>query len=193
MIDLKIEKIEINKIRVTLSALDLIDMNVSVKSLTPDSPMLHGFLHEVMEKVKAETGFNPYSGQVMVEATPSDDGIVLIVTKLSEEKKKKPKGIRVTGHRSASKITYRFRHFENVCNAFLHTDSKKFEKASLYEYMDNFYIVIHKGLVAGMSEFGDARDAVSLSESFLEEHGKLHAKNESLVNMAEGVKELMKN
>lgn len=193
MINLKIEKIEINKIKVTLSALDLIDMNVSVKSLTPDSPMLHGFLHEVMEKVKAETGFNPYSGQVMVEATPAGDGIVLMVTKLSEEKKKKPKSVRVAGHRSASKITYRFRHFENVCNVFLHTDSKKFEKASLYEYMDNFYIVIHKGMVAGISEFGDSRGTVALSESFLAEHGKLHAKNESLVTMAEGVKELMKN
>ena len=115
MTDLKIEKIEINKIKVTLSALDLIDMNISVKSLTPDSPVLHGFLHDVMEMVKAETGFNPYSGQVMVEATPSDDGIVLMVTKLSEEKKKKPKNVRVAGYR---KITYRFRHFENICRLF---------------------------------------------------------------------------
>ena len=57
--------------------------------------------------------------------------------------------------------------------------------------MDNFYIVIHKGIIADISEFGDARDTVALSESFLAEHGKLHAKNESLVSMVEGVKNLM--
>ena len=189
MTDLKIEKIEMNKIKVTLSALDLIDMNISVKSLTPDSPVLHG----LMEMVKAETGFNPYSGQVMVEATPSDDGIILMVTKISEEKKKKPKNIRVAGHRSASKITYRFRHFENICRLFEISEPKKFENASLYEYMDNFYIVIPKDRVAGMSEFGDARGNVTLSESFLDEHGKLHAKGKKLVSMAEGVKGLTEN
>lgn len=195
MINLKIEIIEINRIKVTLTALDLIDMNISVKSLTPSSPRLHSFLHEVMEKVKEETGFNPYSGQVMVEATPSDDGIVLMVTKLSEEplKKKRPKNIRVKGHRSAAKITYRFRHFENICRLFSYSDAKSFEKASLYEYMDNFYIIIPKNMNTAISEFGDAKDTVILSESFLAEHGKLHAKNESLVAMAEGVKELMDN
>ena len=190
MTDLKIEKIEINKIKVTVSALDLIDMNISVKSLTPDSPVLHGFLHDVMERVKAETGFNPYSGQVMVEATPSGDGIVLMVTKLSEEKKKKPKNVRVAGHRSASKITYRFNSFENICSLFEISDSNKFENASLYEYMENFYIIIPKDKTAGMSEFGDARGNVALSESFLKEHAKLHAMGKDLVSMAEGVKKL---
>ena len=188
MKDLKIEKIETNKIKVTLSALDLIDMNISVKSLTPDSPVLHGFLHDVMEMVKAETGFNPYSGQVMVEAVPSGDGIVLMVTKIAE--KKKPKKVRVAGHRSASKITYRFGYFENICRLFEISDPNRFENAGLYEYMDNFYIVIGKDKTAGMSEFGDARGNVTLSESFLKEHAKLHAMGKDLVAMAEGVKKL---
>ena len=103
---MKIEKIEANKIKVSLSELDLIDMNINVKSLTPDSPRLHNFLYEIMEKVKAETGFNPYSGQVVVEATPHDDGITLTVTKLVLDevpvKKRRPKNIRVSSHKVAS-------------------------------------------------------------------------------------------
>lgn len=191
---MKIEKIEINRIKVTLSALDLIDMNVSVKSLTPSSPKLNSFLHEVMEKVKEETGFNPYTGQVMVEATPENDGVVLIVTKLSEEPlfKKRPKRIRVTGHRSAQKITYKFASFQDVCELFSCCDPQKFNRASLYEYMENFYITIPKGAIAAIREFGESGNTILLGERFLAEHGKLHASGESLISMAEGVKELMK-
>ena len=191
---MKIEKIEINKIRVTLSALDLVDMNVNVKSLTPNSPRLHSFLYEVMEKVKEETGFNPYTGQVVVEATPNDDGIILMVTKLSEHKeplKRKPKNIRVAGHRSVKKLTYKFDSFEHLCRLFSCSEPKSFYSAGLYEYMENFYLVAPKNAAAALSEFGDAKDTLSLSESFLEEHGRFHAKGEDLVAMAEGVRELM--
>lgn len=189
---MKIEKIELNKIKVTLSAPDLIDMNVSVKSLTPGSPELHGFLHEVMEKIKEETGFNPYSGQVMVEATPNNDGIVLVVTRLADKpfKKRRLKSARVKEHRSPKKITYKFRTFDDVCKLFLHWDTGCFENASLYEYMENFYIIMNNSNAADISEFGESQDSIILSESFLEEHGKLHAKNDRLVSMVEGVKKL---
>lgn len=189
---LKIEKININKVRVTINTDDLINMNLSVNAIAPNSPVLHDFLRSIMERVIEETGFNPYSGQVMVQATPYDDGIILIITKIPAKQKKKPKNVRVTGHRNASKITYRFKYFENVCRLFSAVDSDKFKKASLYEYMDNFYIIISRGKISVMSEFSDSDSALFLSESFLEEHGKLHAKNEKLVDMAKGVKELMK-
>ena len=192
---MKIEKIEANKIKVSLSALDLIDMNINVKSLTPDSPRLHNFLYEIMEKVKAETGFNPYSGQVVVEATPHDDGITLTVTKLVLDevpvKKRRPKNIRVSSHKVASKLTYSFSSFEDVCNLFLINNAEDFSSGKLYEYLENFYMVIPKNDSLQIHEFGDCCGKLSLSETFLAEHGKLHAKGESLVNMARGVQNLM--
>ncbi len=191
---MKIEKIELNRIKVTLSAPDLIDMNINIKSLTPGSPRLHGFLYEIMEKVRKETGFNPYSGQVVVEAMPDGDGIVLTVTKLTDEpqKKKRPGKVRVAGHRSAKKITYKFDSFENVCGLFSNTSPEHFASAGLYEYMDNFYMVVPKNAAPVLPEFGHPQTMLNISESFLSEHGKLHAKGKTLVAMAQGVKNLEK-
>ena len=188
---MKIERIESNKIKVTLTSLDLVDMNVTVKSLTPASPILTGFLHEVMERVIEKTGFNPYDGQVMVEATPEDDGIVLMVTKLFEEKpiKKPIKGVRAK-IKKKSLSTYKFSDFSDVLSLFDAAKTEDFANSSLYEYMDNFYIVSPKDSIKNISEFTEASENSCLSETFLKEHGKLHAKGESLVSMVNGVKKL---
>ncbi len=190
---MKIEKIELNKIKVTVSATDLVSMNISVKSLTPDSPCLHNFLFEVMQKVQEETGFNPYSGQVMVEATPSEGGIILTVTRLGEEKPvpKRPKRVRVVSHRSPARVTYKFLSFEHLCGLFSVADSTEFEAGSLYEYADGFFMVMPKGSRVSFAEFAvRGIGAEALSESFLAEHGKLVASGAGLVSMADGVKKL---
>lgn len=41
-----------------------------------------------METIREETGFNPYNGQVVVEATPSQDGISILVKRLNKGIKK---------------------------------------------------------------------------------------------------------
>ncbi len=191
---MKIEKIEMNKVKVTISALDLVNMNINIKSLTPNSPGLHDFLFEVMEEVRVQTGFNPYSGQVVVEATPNEGGIILTVTRLAEEKAapKRPKKIRVAGHRTPQRHTYRFDSFEDLCELFASAESSEFEKASLYEYDNKFFLILPKTVKLSLSEFAETYSPISLGESFLAEHGKLHAEGDSLASMASGVKELMK-
>ena len=62
----QIEKENSNKIKVTLQPLDLREMNISIENLKPNSPQLNRFLYEIMEKVREETGFNPYNGQIVV-------------------------------------------------------------------------------------------------------------------------------
>ncbi len=188
---MKIEKIELNKIKVTLSAGDLMDMNINIKSLTPSSPSLHGFLFEVMKRVQRETGFNPYSGQVVVEATPCDGGIVLTVTRIKEEpQQKRSRRVRAVGKRSPRLNTYRFEGFEDLCRLFESADACEFENAGLYEYNGSFFLAIPKENRLPLAEFAETGHSAALGESFLAEHGKLHAKGESLVTMAEGVKKL---
>ncbi len=193
---MKIEKLDANKIKITLSELDLVDMNINVNLLTPNSPKLHNFLYEVMERVREETGFNPYTGQVVVEATPSNDGITLVVTKISEQPpaptptKRKPKNIRAVKAKSTKKLTYKFRSFEQVLGLFSISQPENFSNGELFEYMESFYIVIPPNPGLRITEFADMRECTELSESFLAEHGKLHAKEESLVSMAKGVREM---
>ena len=73
---MRIEKLNKDKIKVTLTTAELINLDIDVKRLSPDSKELHTFLFHIMETIREETGFNPYNGQVVVEATPSQDGIL---------------------------------------------------------------------------------------------------------------------
>ena len=85
---MRIEKLNKDKIKVTLTTAELINLDIDVKRLSPDSKELHTFLFHIMETIREETGFNPYNGQVVVEATPSQDGISILVKRLKKGIKK---------------------------------------------------------------------------------------------------------
>lgn len=63
---MRIEKLNKDKIKVTLTTAELINLDIDVKRLSPDSKELHTFLFHIMETIREETGFNPYNGQVVV-------------------------------------------------------------------------------------------------------------------------------
>ena len=85
---MRIEKLNKDKIKVTLTTAELINLDIDVKRLSPDSKELQTFLFHIMETIREETGFNPYNGQVVVEATPSQDGISILVKRLNKGIKK---------------------------------------------------------------------------------------------------------
>lgn len=88
---MKIVRVEQDKIKVILSEGDLIDMNIDVESLLPNSPELSGFLRTVIDAVKKETGFSLENGQVTVEATTYCGGIILMLSKVRVKDKGKIK------------------------------------------------------------------------------------------------------
>lgn len=194
---MRIEKIEGNKIRVTLFQEDLDNYNINVKMLRPDSPQLHTFLFKIMERVKRETGFNPYTGQIVVEATPSPDGIVLVVTKISEHKPKDlqfKRGVRVKAVRKAKpkKRIYYFESFLDLCAAFEHVQGEILGKCRLYCTGERFYIVseYQPAQYDRITEFGTLIGHGQVTEAFLAEHGRLIAQGEGLWEMARNVKNL---
>lgn len=202
MIDLRIEKLEFNKVKVTVYPFDLANMNISVNNLKPDSPQLHSFLFKVMERVKKETGFNPYSGQIVVEASPEGECIILTVTRVSDNqttpvKKVNPKRIRASIKEEKSKeIVYYFDDFDVFCKAFTHLSEETVKKASYYNIKNSHALLIKSTNETEhifLREFSNSyEDNNSLSEMFLEEHSQKHIKNEEILSMYIGVKELYK-
>ena len=85
---MRIEKLNNDKVVVTLTTADLTTLDIDIKQLSPNSKELHTFLFHIMETIHKETGFNPYSGQVVVEATPSSEGITILVSRLNTAAKK---------------------------------------------------------------------------------------------------------
>ncbi len=194
---MKIEKFENDKVKVTLTLEDLILYDISGENVTPDSPKLHKFLFQIMESVKEKTGFNPYNGQVVVEAVQDNAGITLFISKLKtldtvEIKKpysKRLKSVKVNIHKNR----YIFKSFENLCNAFLVIDEEDLKNSSVYKYEEMFYISVPSKktiLNSVLREYSDTVLEGFFSDNFLKEHGKLIAYDEALVSMAKGIKAL---
>ena len=193
--------LELNKIKITVFPIDLNDMNISIKSLKPDSPQLHSFLFNIMEKIKKETGFNPYSGRIVVEASPIGDCVELIVTKLSEQKiEEKPnksvKKVRAVIKKPKQKnIVYSFENFDDFCGCLAVVWNSLSKMAAYYVIGSRHILSVPESNSKQhiIQEFATGADRRKLSKSFLDEHATLVASGEELLNMAKGINELYKD
>jgi len=82
---LKIEKINDNQIRFTLSHEDLDSRHLRISELAYGSPKARALFQELMQKASAEVGFEAEDIPLMIEAIPmSAEGLVLLVTKVED-------------------------------------------------------------------------------------------------------------
>lgn len=195
---MRIEQIEINKIRVTLSCSELDEMNISLCTLNPDSPQLKCLIFKIMERVRHETKFNPYSGQIMIEALKTNNiGVTFFLTKLPS-KKTAASGRRVRVKRAAAAgrtgqpSVFCFEDFEAflaVCRHIAEPDT--FSSCSLYEYKSSFYLTVPKPLSSAvLYEFSEPCTKGSLSAELLKEHARHICSGKKLTSMICGIKQL---
>lgn len=79
---MKIKQISCDTVSVYLTREDLELFDISPETIGPQSGELNRFLFMIMETVKFETEFDPYNGQVVVEARTMPEGLHLIISKL---------------------------------------------------------------------------------------------------------------
>ncbi len=200
---MRIEKLNNNKIKVTLTTMDLINLNIDVEQLAPDSKELHTFLFHIMETIKEETGFNPYNGQVIVEATPSQDGISILVSKIAGDAKKitkddfkQARGVKAkVREASASKIFY-FTSFEDICMALAEVPSNTLAECLLYKLHDTYCFIVKKDTASSichavMTEFAVKSSESSMRGIHIREHGELIAQGSELVLMAKELRNFL--
>ena len=204
---LKIEKINKDRIMVTLTPTDLSDYNIDINALGPNSKELHSLLFNIMETIRAETGFNPYNGQVVVEATPHSGGVTLVVSKMGvnqariaiEEFKR---NVKVTAKlKSAEKIekakyaTFYFDDFDNMSMSLARLSDDVLTDAALYK-LDNIFCLTmrnreeHERTIDLINEFASEVSYNSLRYVFASEHGSIVADGEKLISMAQLIRSL---
>ncbi len=201
---MKIEVLENSRIKVTLTAEDLIYYNLKPEKLSPRSPGLHKFLFYIMENVRRETGFNPYKGAVAVEAMQSRDGVVLYISGFKKEEENTQrvsirgaeKRVRIKTKKLVSPENfYSFDDFSALCKALIKIEENALRKSKLYQYENKWYFILGPGenfekSHCILSEYCTDFGGMMFSEGFLTEHGKAVAAGESLVSLAEGIKKL---
>ena len=199
---MRIEKLNDDKIKVTLTATDLINLNIDVKQLEPDSQELHTFLFHIMETIREETGFNPYSGQVVVEATPSRDGISILVSRLkvnskhiTREEFNNATSVKARLKKPSKVKIFYFDSFDDLCSALKEIDADSLRGAGLYRLNSTFCFTInnemcHEKCLSVMAEFSARQSGYPLQMTYIKEHGQLIAKGTKLLEMTERIKQL---
>jgi adapter protein MecA 1/2 len=82
---MKIEKLNENQIRCTLTSLDLSMRNLNLGELAYGSDKVKRLFQEMIQKAHSELGFELDGMPVMIEAMPlSDESVTLVITKMEE-------------------------------------------------------------------------------------------------------------
>lgn len=193
---MRIERLDSNKIKVTLTTADLSNLDIDVQQLSMNSKELHTFLFHIMETIREETGFNPYNGQVVVEATPSNEGISILVSRMDAVRRKitraefnRSTSVKAKLKQETDSEIFYFNSFNDMCYALGEIDSEGLRSGSLYKLNDSYCVIIggeceKNRCLNILSEFAVRRSDSAMQREYIREHGKLIAENKNLVDMA---------
>ena len=80
---MRIEKINDNQIRCTLTKQDLAERQINLRELAYGSEKAKGLFHDMIQQANYEFGFEANDIPLMVEAIPlSSESLVLLITKV---------------------------------------------------------------------------------------------------------------
>ena len=194
-----IEKLNENKIRITLNLDDLKENNIDLHSFMASSIESQDFFYDMLDKAENEVGFETRDYKLMIEALAIPNGnFILTVTRFSSEKEKikKPIAKRKTFNEKTNISVYEFESFDNFVEfcSYLRTNIDgptyvKLKKSTLYSYSNKYYLVINlnsfkidifKTLHCSIIEFGKFISNSDLFERKLVEYGKVIYKTNAI-------------
>ena len=190
---MKIEKINDNKIKITLSARDLEERNLDFQALRYNSPEAQNLFWDMIKRAETEYGFIASNCQLFIEAASVMDGnFIVTITKMADIKgggnmpypKTKPlatalkvKKKQMTNNAGA---IISFCNIDDLYDGLLANTISLNLNAKLFEYNNMYYLQIKssltqlqdfKRLVAILSEFGKLEREYDYIESKLLEYG----------------------
>ena len=196
---MKIEKINDNQIKLTLTRADLTERNINLEELIKPSEKTQELFKEIMEQVLDECGFSFENTPLMVEAAPvSIDGIMIIVTRLPEKAKPEDKISFVTQNKDLRRYKkkdllsyipvlssdegiciFSFDNLNTVSDVSLRLNTIFNGLSSLYKYNGKYFLLMQNGeigteaLALILSEYGQKHVSNILSKYHLSEYGEL--------------------
>lgn len=182
---MKIEKININKIKVTFTPEDLIEHNLTPEAVRDNAPMVQRVLMNIVRKAEEEIGFSASDCRLMVEAMPGrDDTMVMYITRLDGEddlqeamqsiKRKIRLRVRPNTPQGERKLCISFSDFEDAVSLAQNTAIQA--DGRLYFYEGRYHLIVSADAPAFFSEFGSASTDERLCD-IISEHGKLISEN----------------
>lgn len=201
---MKFEKINKDKIKVTLDNEDLIKNCIDLHSFMSNSEESHSLFLDVLEKAEKDYGFSTENYNLKVETLALSDGnFILTITRILEsdlQNRAPRKKLRVTRKKHNEKISvaiYKFNTFDDFCNltqslntsTLIDTDDICSDSI-LYSYNNNYYLILDNihistnanSLLAMLTEFSTYVSSSNSYISKLHENGNLIFKNRAIQN-----------
>lgn len=153
---MKIEKLNEDKIRITLDINDLEEKNIDFHSFMSNSLDTQSLFLDMLEKAEEEVGFTTRDYRIMIEALATSEGkFILTVTRMAPEiekdliKKKKVKIRRKSTQLNKDVAIYEFNNFDDFCDFCSSLDKrlpsipkKNILNSALYTYNKKYYLVL---------------------------------------------------
>ena len=204
---MKIEKINDNKIRCTLTSADLAERNLKLSELAYGTEKARSLFQDMMLEANQQFGFNVDNAPLMVEAVPvAPDSIVLIITRVEDPQeldtrfaKFAPSGDDTDGpepvqYSGADDIIDLFHKLCDVKNKAQEIAKKAAQKENYKNRADaNYQLVLHQSgckpeefnkVCNILSEYGRQESFSLAAEAFLLEHGNAMVKENALQELA---------
>ncbi len=201
---MKFEKLNENKIRITLSNQDLIEKNIDFNSFMSNSIETQDLFLDMLEEAEEKVGFITKDHQIKIEALAMADGdFVVTITRFEKKdekdissisKNKKVKVKRKSNTLKSENLVYSFNTFDDFCLfASFVGDIKNFNNIAktilLYTYNSQYYLVFSKlnlehpyikKFYTLITEFGTYINNSDLFSYKLSERGKVVFKNNAI-------------
>lgn len=193
---MKIEKINENMIKVTISMDDLEERNIDLNALNYNSPAAQELFWDLMEQAEEQFGFNLSDSQLIIEPIPdSNEGFIITITKVDEDGdfesiqkyiksklKKSDLKIKKKGRKVCSSIiVYSFEGIDDVCLLAKRLDGLYAGDSTLYKCKETYYIVMSRNSLqlpnskvfeVCLNEFGRKISNINFYEGYLNEYGE---------------------
>ena len=181
---MKIIQLKEDKVKVTLSHTELLDMDISLDNLTVGSPELSIFLFRVIEAVKRKTSFWADKDEIIVEATKNAGGITLVLSRLTDQK-----AAALYRRKSTQSVIFELERFYDFCEFLKNISPYYILSMRLYRYDQRFYLALPRHKIPVLIyEYSIKNRKSELLESFLSEYGKLLANGRNLLSISSFLK-----
>lgn len=203
---MKVEKINENKIRITLTLEELEKREISLNDLEKNSSIAQELFIDLIEESNLDEDFALEGSQLFIEACSDNNNLfILTITKIDSipelkkynnlnlSNKKNKIAPNIVDYRVDSNI-YAFNSLDKILSLCEVTKKEKlyFGRNSLYKYKDSFYLIFTKSAVknkrflktfAFISEYCDDYYSSLSIEASLKEKSKLIIENNAIQSL----------
>lgn len=205
---MKVEKINNNKVKITLTFEELEKRDINIKDIEKNSEIAKNLFVDLIEESNIDEDFEFEDSQLLIEASSDNNNLfVVTITKvdnlpdlrkyslLEKKVKNSKKSSTIATNYKVDSFIYSFKSIDNILSLCENAKSEKlfFGKNSLYKYNDIYFIIFANSSIKNkkflktfvfLSEYCENYYSYNMFSSAIKEKSKLIVSNNALQTLS---------